>query len=727
MEKRRTRFPRSRRLCTTSAAVLICGVSVVALAQPPVNPFQESVSLNTDTTVVKRLGMVKDYLAEQRWEDAIELLQEIAAAQGDVLVPLSPGRYISTSMYCNLVLANLPPEGLVAYRAMVDPQARQWLEEGRERGDEALLLRVVERAFASSYGDDALWLLGQRAWDDDSLGLARHRWQQILPAEEALGLGEPLVELRYPDTDLEPAEVHARLVLCSLLEGDFERAARERSAFGESYPEAEGTLAGRTGRLAEILESVAAEAREWDFQSLTAGERTFALNFERNQVLPSGVDVGAPVWSMDLPKAVFTRNQVRPALNEPGPLSYYPIVNDGMLLASDGTRLYAMNLKTGRPWYEIARPDGVDNAVAPRDAVLYQSAVESPLPIQPAIGVPRFTLTLHEGRVYAKLGSPVTGRAGRELRTLPSELVCFDPILGEGRLLWRVPASELGEGWMFEGSPVVAEGRVYVAIRRRQPQTQINLACLDADSGGLLWNRDVCAAVGDIDEGQNLITQILLTLAEDSLFISTNVGAVAALDTRDGRLRWIATYESRAFEDDRDSARQGLTPCLYYRGKIIAAPNDSHLVMAFDAHDGQFLWRTALPDGIRHILGAAGDRVVLSGRRLWALHADRGEILWGSADHGGDPEAGGYGRGLLVEDRVYWPKRGSIEIRDQRTGRPVDLIELSTRGSTGGNLLIAGDRLVVAEPDRLVVFGEQSGTIEQPRQIVDAGNAVQLR
>lgn len=274
---------------------------------------------------------------------------------------------------------------------------------------------------------------------------------------------------------------------------------------------------------------------------------------------------------------------------------------------------------------------------------------------------------------------------------------------------------------MFEGSPVVADGRVFAAIRRRQPQTQINVACFDADSGRLLWNRDVGAAVGDVDEGQNLITHLLLTLAEESLFLSTDVGAIAALDTRDGHLRWVATYESRAFEEsETESGRRGLTPCLYYRGTIIAAPNDTDLVMAFDAQDGRLLWRTALPDGIRHILGAADDRVVLSGSRLWALDVDSGKILWGSADHGGDPEADGYGRGLLVGDQVYWPKRGSIEVRDQRTGRPVDLIDLSTRGSTGGNLLIAGDRLIIAEPDRLVVFGEESGTLERPRQIVDA-------
>ena len=718
-------LPGSQVFRATSAALAVCCAAAVVLAQPPERSFQESVSLNTDSTVVKRLGMVQDYLAEERWDDAVELLQDLAGTAGDVLVPVEPGRYISTSLYCNLVLANLPPQGLVAYRARVDPHARQWLDEGRARGDDALLLRVVDRAFASSYGDDALLLLGQQAWDDRSLGLARHRWQQILPPEERAAAGEPLAELRYPDTDLSLAEVHARLVLCSLLEGDVDRAARERSAFGESNPDAEGTLAGRTGRLAEILDAVAAEAREWGVPPLGAGTQTFALNLERNQVLPAGVDVGAPVWSVDLPKAVFTNSQARLALHEAGPLTCYPVVHGDMLLVSDGTRLYAMNLKTGRPWYEIARPDGGTDGALPRDALLYEPAVEPPLPIQPAVGVPRYTLTLHEGRVYAKLGSPVTGRSARELRALPSDLVCFDPLLDEGRLLWRVPASELGEGWTFEGSPVVADGRVFAVIRRRQPQTQINVACFEADTGRLLWNRNVGAVVGDIDEGQNLITHLLLTLAEESLYLSTDVGAIAALEPRDGHLRWVATYESHAFdENEKHSRRQGLTPCLYYRGRIIVAPNDSDLVMALDAEDGRFLWRTALPDGVRHILGAADDRVVLGGSRLWALNVDRGEIVWVSANHGGDPEADGYGRGLLAGDEVYWPKRGSIDIRDQRTGRPVDVIDLRTRGSAGGNLLIAGDRLVVAEPDRLIVFGQESGTLQRPRQLVDAGGAL---
>jgi hypothetical protein len=61
----------------------------------------------------------------------------------------------------------------------------------------------------------------------------------------------------------------------------------------------------------------------------------------------------------------------------------------------------------------------------------------------------------------------------------------------------------------------------------------------------------------------------------------------------------------------------------------------------------------------------------------------------------------------LAEDVVYWPTREEILVVEQTTGRLQNRFNLKHRtGQSGGNLAIADGLLLIAQPDRLVVFTE---------------------
>ncbi len=84
------------------------------------------------------------------------------------------------------------------------------------------------------------------------------------------------------------------------------------------------------------------------------------------------------------------------------------------------------------------------------------------------------------------------------------------------------------------------------------------------------------------------------------------------------------------------------------------------------------------------------------------------------------PDSGkseGYGRGLLAGNRIYWPTRDRIEILDQGSGLraepPIKLMEIYR--TTGGNLIAGDGYLIVAQPDALVVFCQNSRLIERYR------------
>ena len=105
-------------------------------------------------------------------------------------------------------------------------------------------------------------------------------------------------------------------------------------------------------------------------------------------------------------------------------------------------------------------------------------------------------------------------------------------LAAEGRLLWKIAPED---GWAFDGSPVADGGGVYVAMRRIDIRPRAYAACFDAQTGRLRWRRFVASAETPARGMMYQATHNLLTLAGDSIYFNTNLGAVAAINTDDGR------------------------------------------------------------------------------------------------------------------------------------------------------------------------------------------------
>ena len=200
----------------------------------------------------------------------------------------------------------------------------------------------------------------------------------------------------------------------------------------------------------------------------------------------------------------------------------------------------------------------------------------------------------------------------------------------------------------------------------------------------------------------------LLTLGEDSIFFATGFGALAALNRRDGTIRWIVTYEVPPSRSDvkvlSDPDRNGLLPCVYDRGSIIAVAPESGHVMCYGAETGLLRWEKKLPDTIRHLLGTSQDKVFVSGRSLWSLDLATGRIAWRHRTT--DPADFGYGRGLLADNFVVWPTRERILFFNQATGytQRVGVLPLSPITIRGGNLLMTDGVLLITRPREVIGF-----------------------
>ncbi len=276
-----------------------------------------------DTAVRAQLDRVKPLLADRQWDEAVEILRQLSETSEGKLLGVTPHRFISLRDWCQLRLAALPPEALKLYRSRVDPVARKWYEQGIADRDPKPLRNIVNQAFASSFGDDALMALGEIALESGDFAAARWNWERIIPVHKTEPTtGGAAVELppqrnmlpqawpSYPDTDFDLAVVRARLVLVSIFEGATARARGELAAYRKLHPDAQGRLGGRDGRYVQLLESLLAESVSWPATPSDADWPTFAGNPQRNKTTAPLLDVGAVAWRVPL----------RPAAAPPSPM-----------------------------------------------------------------------------------------------------------------------------------------------------------------------------------------------------------------------------------------------------------------------------------------------------------------------------------------------------------------------------------------------------------------------
>lgn len=656
-------------------------------------------------TVQTYLKRVDAYLADKKWSEAVDTIRQVMEDSGEKLLPVSANRYVTTRTICHLKLVEFPPEALQLYRDLVDPIAGQWFKSWEIHRDRAALERIVDEAFASSWGDDALAALGEVLFQEGYYAAARAYWQRILPFEPPEGTSRTW--LSFPDTDRNLAEIRAWLVMVTIFEGRIDEAETQLAQFDRLHPGVRGRLGGRELVLMDGLKELIQESRVWPAPSHGTDWLTFAGSPQRHRQVDEPPAVGEILWQQTIPlpdKPVTLRMEPdEPAVaeNALSPLSLHPVLSQNLLFLNNQVEILAFEAATGKPaWGGTTRAVFRD----PLHGTLEGGVLESS-----GLGTARHTMTIADRRLYARMGTGVTTLSQQPGRARAlNYLVCLD-LLSQGRLLWKAVPDD---GWAYEGAPLVRGDDVYVTMRRSDIRPQAYVACLDARTGTRRWLQFVCAAETPSRGIFSEVSNGLLTLVGDTLYFNTNLGAVAALATRDGRIRWLTTYpralKGNLLQPAAHWARD-LTPCLADRGTLYVAPADTPYIFALAADNGQMLWRSSADlEDVVHLLGVSDDCLIASGRKLYWIEgqgkaAGRLRNLWPEGH-----EHIGYGRGLLTKEHVWWPTRTDIFVFDKQSAQLVKRIDLVPRGACGGHLLVADGRLVITGSDRLTAFAAES-------------------
>jgi outer membrane protein assembly factor BamB len=780
--------------------VLVAVIGWLTISAPLwTNPLaaQEAVALpnvvhvdEADQLTSSLLERAAAQLAAKQWDDAIDAIVQAQENAGDKLFKTDGPRYLPVRDICWQRSAAMPPEGLAIYRKRIDPLARRWYTDGVASRNAELLEKVVDQAFLSSYGDDALLALGEIALEQADYNRARWCWERISPqlrTVEGLPLWRvlvgqkypdkpaapvkaataemPVAWMAYPDTDLNLADVRARLILVSILEGSDRRARVEFELFRYLHHDAKGHLGGHEVKYVDALSALLDAHPESPSQSRLheTAWPTFAGAFDRNYTASRSLGQIGRGWATPLSGGEKIQASVdvtrvlglperRVAEDALSLLSYHPVVANGLVFANNLDEIYAFQLANGEPAWagDAKKPGRIFNGISEADdaAGSKNDGDERPAPRHApaqirAFGAPRFTMTVAGRWLLARMGWPVTGRSNDEaLTSNTGYLVCLD-LQSQGKLKWKISADEHRDPrWAFEGSPLSDGTNVYIAMRFSDVQPQSHVACFDLRTGALRWRKMVCAADSIAHSANNEeITHNLLTLDHGTLYINTNLGAVAAMDAADGRIRWLYTYPRVERSALMQHAFRDLNPAVLHLGTVLVAPSDCEGILALDASDGQLLWIAgSSPDGASrldgavHLLGVSGGNLWASGNLLWQINVDTGKLVGQFPGSREQSMLRGYGRGLLAGNRVYWPARNEaafqipssqrrvpeqppqpqtdtlraeIHVFDASSGKeiapPIKLIDCNP-ACDGGNLIVADNHLVVATPDHLMAY-----------------------
>lgn len=700
-------------------------------------------------------------------EDCLEILQSLLSSPESMLVPrdfpaqTSPIVWVPVRDYVQALLVEWSgqhPELLRGYRRRYDPVVRRMLAEvgTRQSGEERLrvLREVIDRYFPAAGIEQALWAaselyLEQGAFESSRacceelaaglrlngelagrLGFAPLTpcWQAAARLEQLPGDQEAnwqrLVEaVRRPRPDrgqryvVEPqlplADVLARMVWTSILEGDLPRAESELRLLQRLAPESPGRLGNLEGRWAQLLEDPLAASRSWPPPPRTPWA-TFAGGHARHGRLPVELDPQLqPLWRMEWPARAATDEWVaagrtRVAEAADAALVRVPLVLDEQVIVAGDRLLQSYDLRSGQElWSRVWSDRG---SIQSREDRGPQQGIMR--------GVPRYTLSAEGTGVYSRFGRAWLPYPPDEriLQPQRSFLVGMD-VRTQRQTLARVYPPER---WEFAGTPLVVDQVGYaVIVRIENGVSEMAVVALDAGSGRWLWQTPV--GRGQVDGGASLYTASnqLLTLEGESLFLNTQMGLVACLDRTDGKLSWVHQYPRQtAVRQDPDARPtfgfRELTPCVVDRDEVFVLPSDRDQVLALDRRTGVLRWASAAGGAAVHLLAVTDRHLIVSGDSvMWLDRASGKRTGHFPSRIGRRPGLGlsgplGRGRGLVSSSRVYWPTRDAIFVLDIQTGRPVrQPIDLRPYRVTGGHLIWSPGYLLLASGRELVCLGNR--------------------
>jgi|GEM_PF-4178494 len=709
-----------------------------------------------------------------RWEGPDKKIEDM---------PYELGLYKSTRERVARDIASLPPAGLAIYRVINDPAARNLFADAQEQFDERKMEQIAQSYFATSWGDDAAAWLGELASDRRAPRQAVVRYMQALA---------------HPNPSLPAGALNVRMLLAQIQLNDRvgaektlkkiqELAAEKPESIRLGKDEGEAAVKKLAARSA-ALGAATADAKTGNVAIVRSWETYFG-NSGHNLTPPTRSNIGLRKWSQPIRQLLYGPSaEVAPerpnAMNNDGTpmqpvqtMNHHLTIYDGYFYICDAQTVWAYPI--GNPSPGAPSVNGNAKFVYPGDAQAPPKMTRDQIQIQVRRGRRGYTglrhqpyyCTVGDGRLFAVLGpepvlfDPDNGQRG-DVKQPTNYLVALGRqatggSLNSGKLVWSLqpsadeknsnPAfdnqSKADQEWLravhFTSSPVYESGVLYaLAVQAGGGLSEAWACAFDADTGQIIWRTQICSANPIF--AANPVQPALglpVGVANGSVFVVTNLGAVAAIDALSGGIKWIRVYDRVAGTNDRFNQYRGRSggdfwgpnPPIVHENMVVITPQDSDRGYAYDIETGRRIWfierviQEREEERLKHVLGITHNQLAISGNNLRFY-----ELKTGRLSGPLDPlplESQVKGRGLATKDMVLLPTEKALYsistalidgkfrpklIKDQKWKEP----EIEA-----GNVFVAGDVLYTVSATHVnafFVWEEMEGRLkERLRQAPD--------
>jgi len=652
-----------------------------------------------------RFESVDELIKEAKWDRALDKLDAIVEEAGDTVWSVDGRVYMSVRDYITRRILAMPPEGLAFYRLRYDPEAQALFEAGLARQDVAVLDEVEARYPAATFAGLALDASASLLIDRGNYAAAAARLKRLVSRPRARAASEAETRLR--------AVALAKLGFCMAKLGD---AAGARAAIDQLRKlQFKGTVrlgAGREDPLsfvrAVLKRGAPARAREPQMAWPSAGGHLA-------HTVPM-LDVGPNLskrWTVRIgddskPKKVDPRYRAAYYRHTGGNLvmqtSPLPVSDaEGVVYINTGKGLFALEHITGRRRWAARPPSApvpVQQPGVMRIAFYNRTVAATWYRWQGAT-----TATVGGGKVFAV---EVLGQGYQSYLALSA----FDA--SSGRRLWSF--KQRPDGGDFEGqayfpwAPKYVDGQLVGLACQRD---EMYACALDAATGKVKWK--VFLAADPVRQMNiygrfNFLAKLgqPVVIADGTAYAATGMGAVAAVDIREGRLRWVSKYPRSAVRVQKQPANRpgGYTRYSYSgswkggfpvvsRGKLYLAAWDSNELLVFDCGTGAILKR--IPRGkFTHFAGIHNGDVILVGpEETAAIDPTTGLLRWLVAmPRMFEPQ----GLPVITESSVLIPARGRLCVvgLDGAVTRRIETIPGANTSFPLGNIVSCDGRLIAA-------------------------------
>lgn len=675
--------------------------------------------IEVDEQMASYIDQAKEMISKKDYAQAIEILQALLNRPRQCFVPTKDShRFVSLACEASEILSSLPAEAKAIYRRLYDPSARRLFTLAAERMDESILRDISLRYINTSYGDDALNLLGAILFDKGRFSQAAECWKKILRMRK----DEP----HDVSGDSSDAVLLSKISIALRLAGATDASDDAFKALLQRFPDAHAKLAGEdrnvvgyTRRLLEVcpVGEVLKGQRDWPCLA-GAADSVAVMGSSEPVLVPSWQVPTVPLENnpnIRAAKARFVpggarssslfsvryregrlcliRKAGRGAREITVPPLIHPIVVGSTVLYRGADGISAHDLLTGQKlWQSVKFP-------------LYNNLSVSSPPYRRNYFVRRvsrsgddglWTLTAGDGLVFAVgmfkpngLSYPLVGR-GRNGRVglIDSSVLAAFSIAQQGRLVWKLgggsgSTEEIRMG-RFLTAPTYADGRVYVVVEHLQ---RFYLVCLDARTGNLVWSSMVSQMPVEFCRNRQIIVMPgnPPAVAYGRVFVSTNGGIIGAFDAQTGVALWAYQYKPEL------KHAYPFNPIVVTCGNVIALPADSERLIALRADDGELVWAVSRGE-LQHLAAVDPTRVVMTGGNgIVIVEAATGQTLWASQS-----VRGLHGRPAVSTDTILVSGTGVI-VRVSLKDFSITCPPLLSPNGALGNLLSVDGKLLAAD------------------------------